>query len=166
MRKIFKHKYFVRIFAFVALLFALLSIISPLIKDYNSAVEYKQIDLRKASNGTNDTKPDARDFSAGYPINNYQDYYAEIMLFLCLAFSLLITKRIIFSFLFAFLYITQYIILLKIFYVTVKFPASYFINFPSLGLLFIGFVIAIAYWQSSIICCFSHRKFQTKIFLK
>lgn len=153
MRKIFKHTYIVKLLAFVALTMAVISISSPEIDIYNWTVEREQKDLQIAANGT----PDGiLSFSSGdhYSTNPY--FFAEVAFFLTLFFSLSFTKKISFSLLLAFLFLFQFVICLELFRITVEFPMSYFYN-RAYSILFVACVLALTYWEASLICRFFHR---------
>lgn len=162
MRNIFQHKYIVNLLTFIALALALICFSLPKIESYNSAVEDKQIDLTIQANGVSDRIS----FSKGYSDELHPLFYAEIVLFLILFSSLLLTKRILFSFLFVFLFYSQFIILFYFFCSAVKFPMSYFYNYQSFSLIFIASVLALSYWQTSLFCRPFYQKFQAENNLK
>lgn len=164
MRNFFKHKYIVNLLALLALVFSLLSFFAPKIREYNSAVEYKQKQLHIQANGSSGQ---VISFSADY-INEWSDptFYAEIAFSFALFFSLMFTRRIIFSFLFIFLFASQFTAFYQLFFYLVDFPMSYFINTPVYAPLFVACVLVFSYWQSSIIYRIYCENFQAKDNLK
>lgn len=131
----------------------------PKLQNYNSQFEDKKNISKIKSDGV-------INFSNDYIRESSPIFYAEILLLFSLFLSLLLTKRIIFSFLFAFLFIIQFIIFLQLFDSAVQFPRSYFVNYQSFSLIFTLCVLALAVWQSSLICRFYRRRLQTKTTLK
>jgi hypothetical protein len=164
MRRIFQHKYIVRILAVMALCLALFSLSRPEIKSYNSETREKQIELRVQANGPPDRVYKFDADWGGYTW--HPTYYAEIAFSLILFFSLIFSKRIFFSFLFAFLFIFNFIVIYNFYSSTVRFPDSYFRNYSLLALIFVSCIVALSYWLSSIIYHFCLQKFQHKSNLK
>lgn len=159
MRVLFRHKYFVNFFALLALLLVLFCLFSPKIQEYNSAVEDEQKELHIKANGNSDN---VISFSGGYSYGSHPAFYAEIALSIGLFLSLVLTKRIIFSFLFTFLFIFQFTLLFQLFNSIVNFPMSYFYNTPTYSLLFVASVLALSYWQASVIRHIYCQRFQAK----
>ena len=159
MRVLFRHKYFVNFFALLALLLVLFCLFSPKIQEYNSAVGDEQKELHIKANGNSDN---VIRFSGGYSYESHPAYYAEIALSLGLFLSLVLTKRIIFSFLFTFLFIFQFAILFQLLDSIENFPINYFYNTPVYSLLFIAGILALSYWQSSVISHIYCQRFQAK----
>jgi CBS domain containing-hemolysin-like protein len=154
MRKIFQHKYFVSLLAFIALTMALVSISAPEIEIYNDKIKAEQRKIRKEADGSTGREIS---FSSGNHYSTTPTFFAEVALFLTLFFSLSLTKRISFSLFLSFLYYCQFIIFLEIFCLVVEFPMSYFYNTPVYSILFVSCVIGMSYWEASIISRFSHR---------
>jgi hypothetical protein len=127
MERIFQHKHIVKFLALAALCLALVSFSRPFIESYNSAVEDKQTELIIQANGSSEN---VIRFSKGDGYTWHPTYYAEIAFSLILFFTLTLSKRILFSFLFAFLFIFQFILIYSLYTSTVKFPDSYFFNYP------------------------------------
>ena len=95
MRKFFRHKHFVNLFALLALVLVLFSFSAPKVQDYNSTIEDEQKELRIRADGASDR---VIRFSNGYGYTGHPSYYAEIAFSLGLFCSLVLTKRIIFSY--------------------------------------------------------------------
>jgi hypothetical protein len=163
MKRIFQHKYIVKFLALVALCLALVSFSRPNIESYNSAVEEKQTELIVQANGSPDN---VVRFSKGYGYTWHPTYSAEVAFSLILFFSLMLSQRILFSFLLAFLFIFQFIIIYLLYTSTVRFPDSYFLNYPLLSLIFVSCIAALSYLLSSLIYHFCRQKFHYKYTLK
>ncbi len=163
LKRIFQHKHLVRLLALMALCLALFSLSHPEIESYNSAVEEKQIELRVQANGPPDR---TFSFSGDNGFTWHPTYYAEIAFPLIIFFSLLLTKRIFFSFLFAFLFTLQFPIIYQLYTSIVKFPDSYFRNYSSLTFMFVSFIVFLSYCLSSLIYHFCRQRFQYKHNLK
>ena len=163
MRKFFRHKHFVNLFALLALVLVLFSFSAPKIRDYNSTIEDEQKELRIKADGASDR---VIRFSKGYGYKSDLAYCAEIAFSLGLFCSLVLTKRIIFSFLFTFLFGLQFTILFRLFNSVVNFPMSYFYNTPIYSILFVVCVLALSYWHASVIHHIYCRRFQAKDILK
>lgn len=163
MRKFFLHNWIVKLFALIALTLAVISFASPKVQRYNEYVSDEQKRLKIEANGK---VTDEIIFSNDFSRESFPDYYAEITMSLGLFLCLIFTKRIIFSLFSAFLFITQFIILLQLLDTYVEFPMSYFVNAPILGLLWsiIGFILAI--WQTTIICRILSKIFGSNSILK
>jgi CBS domain containing-hemolysin-like protein len=156
MRKIFQHKYFVGLLAFIALTMALVSISAPEIEIYNNKIKAEQRKIRKEADGSTGRDDREISFSLGNHYSTNPTFFAEVALFLTLFFSLSLTKRISFSLFLSFLYYCQFITFLEIFCLVVEFPMSYFFNTPVYSILFVSCVIGLSYWEASIISRFSH----------
>lgn len=143
---VFQHKYIVRFLAVLSLGFALASISQPLLNEYNSDVVKKQSRLKAEANRT--VYNEISFCSCGR--NNVEVFHAFIALFFCL----LLSKRIMFSFIFASLYIIQFPILLAAEFQWLG--EDRFENHSVIyALLFIAFVFALSFLQSSVICHFA-----------
>ncbi len=177
MRKIFQHKYAVRFLAFATLALALLVISAPQIEQYNQTIEKEQIEIRKKADGH--TTLSRFSFSGGIDYGLQTDFHALAMCF-SLFISLLLTKRIIFSLLCAFLYSFQFIILYRLILGDILGDAEipirndlvrYIYNSSSYESFFINCIciaclLALSYWQSAVICRFSRAislGFNTKL---
>ena len=148
MRMVFQHKYIVRMLAVLALGFALASIAEPLLNEYNSDVVKKQSRLKADANRTEYNEISFCLGTGGR--NNVEVFHAFIALFFCL----LLSKRIMFSFIFASLYIIQFPILLAAEFQWLG--EDRFENHSVIfALLFIAFVFALSFLQSSVICHFA-----------
>ena len=152
------HKYFLTIFALLALALLVLSISFPRIVEYNSAVKDKQTDLQIKANGSSNN---IIRFSGGLGFADWHpEHNFEILFSAALFCSLVFTRRIIFSLLFVFLFAFQFILLLRFFLETVEFPMSYFYNSPLFSVLFSVSVLALSYWQATLIHRLYSQKFQ------
>jgi hypothetical protein len=177
MGKIFQYKYIVRVLAFAALALALFVIASPKIEQYNQSVQKEQIELRKQADGI--VRLSVFSFSGGEDYRLKTAYPFLIMCF-SLFISLLLTKRIIFSFLSAFLYSSQFIILYRLIWEDIfenaELPIrnnliSFIYNASGYQLflincIYIACLLALSFWQSSVICRFSRcvsLGFKTKL---
>lgn len=78
-------------------------------------------------------------------------FYGETALVLGFFFSLLVTKRIIFSLLFAILFIFQFKTLFRLFPEVVEFPMNNFINIPIFAPLFAACLLVLSYWQACVV---------------
>ena len=147
MRKLFKHKYLLNLLALLALLLLTLSIFVPRILEYNSAVEDKQKELQIEANGSSDN---VLRFSKGYGHADwYPEHIVEIVFSIALFSSLIITKRIIFSFLFVFLFALQFFALLNLIEQAAVFPFIYFYENPIYSLIFSVVILVLSYWQTT-----------------
>ena len=154
---VFEHKYIVRMLAVFALGFALASITEPLWNEYNSNVVKEQSRLKAEANRTEYNEISFS--SCGR--NNVEVFHALIALFFCL----LLSKRIIFSFIFASLYIIQFPLLLAAEFQWLG--KDRFENHSvAYALLFIAFVFALSLLQSSVICQFGNKIYSPTFKLK
>ena len=143
MRKIFRHKYILRILAFLALALPVIDILAWKIQEHR---------LRESA------------FSVSH---SSSPNLLSIIVLLALFFSLISTKRIILSFLFVFLYCVQGIsigfILTKLQRGGYSFPYPenfYFECFISICLL------PLSFWLAFSICRFCGQRFGNKTLLK
>ncbi len=164
MRKIFQHRYIVFLLAFGALILTMISLVYPKVRDYNSSVENQQRELILEANGKDNV--DSYFVACVFPDGSNPLYYAEIALSLGLFLSLLLTKRIFFSFLSTFLFIFEFLLLHELFVSSVRFPYSYFRHSPIFGFLFVAFVLLLAFWQVSVIYRFFEKRSLLKPFIK
>lgn len=154
MKKLLRHKYVLRIVAFIVLLLAVVNISLPKIEEYNSAIYEQQNKLKIEANGGND--PTVGIGIYGLPANfNFVFSIILIALFL----SLLLTKRIILSLIFAFLLLMQIVILEFI-------PIQLSINSYLFEFIFMVCWFGLSFWLAFTVCRLIHSKFQTAIFLK
>ena len=165
MKRIFQHRYIVRLLALGAFSLLFISITAPFIKDYNYSVLKKQIELRREANGASDTKPEIIDFS-GYSFRYTPEYFAEKVFLLIILFSLMLTQKIAISILLGFLFIFQFLIVIEIFYKNVQFPMSYFFNDPSFAFIFIAFALALSISEVLLLNHYFPQRFQGKRILK
>jgi hypothetical protein len=154
MKKLFGHKYILRIVAFVVLAIAVVNISLPKIEEYNSAVHEQQNKLKIEANGDNSI------LGIGIYVfieGNFNFVFTIILIALFL--SLLLTKRIILSLIFAFLLLLQIIILQII-------PINFSINSYLFEFIFMVCWFSLSFWLALASCRLLHSKFQTAIFLK
>jgi len=132
----------------------------PKINEHNTAVYEKQIKIKNEANGQNGQ------ISFGtYSSHASPDFNGFLTLSLTALFlSLLLTKRIILSFLFAFLFFAQ-IIMFVIAVVPLKID-YYFFNRDLFELLSLVCLVSFSFWQAFALCRLAHRKFQAKISLR
>ncbi len=162
MRNFPQQNHFIKILAFAVLALALINISLPKIKEYNSAIYEEQIKLKIEANGN----LGGGKVSFGiYVLNKSPNFNGVFTLILAALFlSLILTKKIILSFIFAFLLLTQITIFiianifLKIDY--------YFSDLMYFQLLFLAYIFSFSFWQALAICRFAQQKFQAKISLK
>lgn len=104
MRRIFQHKFLLYFLACSTLAIAIADFSEPLIEDYNRNVSAEQQKLKTAANGVDNRK------SMFSPTDCFPRSQAITFISLMLFISLIFSKRIVFSFLFIFLYIVQHIL--------------------------------------------------------
>ena len=156
MKKLFRHKYILRIIAFAVLVLAIVNISLPKIEEYNQAVYEKQSKLEIEANGINNTKISFGIYSF-YKGLNFNFVFTVILAALFL--SLLLTKRIILSLFFAFLLLLQ-ILILEI--LRIDFSASsYFFEF-----VFMACWFSLSFWLAFAICRLVNSKFHAEFLLR
>lgn len=156
MKKLFRHKYVLRVIALVVLSLAVVNISLPKIEEYNSTVYEKQNKLKIEANGV-----DNRTISFGiysfYKGINFNSVFTLILMALFL--SLLLTKRIVLSLFFALLLLLQIIILM---FIRIDLSVdSYLFEF-----LFMTCWFSLCFWLSLATCRLIYSKFQAEIFLR
>ncbi len=153
MKKLFGHKYILRIVAFVVLAIAVVNISLPKIEEYNSAVHEQQNKLKIEANGDNSIV-EIGIYGEGINFN-----FVFTIILIALFLSLLLTKRIILSLIFAFLLLLQIIILQII-------PINFSINSYLFEFIFMVCWFSLSFWLALAICRLLYSKFQTAIFIK
>ena len=155
MKNLLRHKYILRIVTFVVLAIAVINISLPKIEEYNLAVYEQQNKLKIEANG-DDSKVGIGIYSFIEGVN-FNSVFSIILIALFL--SLLLTKRIILSLIFAFLLLLQIIILEII-------PIDFSINSYVFEFIFMVCWFSLSFWLASAICRLIHSRFQSAIFLK
>jgi hypothetical protein len=148
MRKIFQHKYIFRVLTFLALALPLLDLINWKMREYR----LKNLPFEISSP----------------PTPSYLFIFVSLTLFL----SLILTKRIVLSLLFVFLFLIQSLllgfILSKIETTEIGTAYYYFSYFETeyFKFVLVAFLIPLSFWLSFSICRFCNQRFQTKTFLR
>lgn len=161
MKETRQHKYLVGFFAFLALMLLVISFAAPRIRDYNNSIEDAQKELKIEANGTREGTIifSKNDYSPS--LVNSIDTLLPAVLFL----NLVLTRRIKFSFLAAFLFLFQLIAFVNTFYLADGFSGSYFFNYPYFYLIFAA-LAALSFWEATLIGRFFEKISQTKAALK
>ncbi len=145
--------------AFLTATLILVNVCLPEINEHNSAIYDEQIKLKNEANGQNG--------QMSFEIHScptLPDFNGFLTLSLAaLLLSLLSTKRVILSLLFAFLFFAQVII----FVIAVsRLKMDYLVNRDLFEIASLACLVSFSFWQAFALCHLAQRKFQAKIFLK
>jgi hypothetical protein len=162
MRRLFKQKYILRIIAFLTLALAIFNVSEPKIREYNWNVYEEQQRLQIEANGVNNRK-----ISFGFS-HHSSTVHQTVTFFSALLFlSLVLTKRIILSFVFLLVFWLQIYLTRRIVLGLNK--AEYYFPYPE-NLYFeyfiTGCLVVLSFWLAFSVCNFFSQRFQIKTFLK
>lgn len=155
----FQHKYRLRLLIFIALVLVLINISLPFVEQYNSDVSKKQYKLAAEAG----VKSKEISFTLYSSNNIKQDLYSTLTLTLIsLLLSLILTKRMILSLLFAFIFLVLTVAAI----ILLPRNGFWFVESVYFVVSIIAGILSFSFWLAFTICQFCNRRFEIKSLLQ